>query len=262
MATKSWVIWIIVIVAVIGAGFGGWWWYSHSRVGADEPTSTTSNTQLTVKQGWNFIAFPYNVPSTIANLEIKFGTTIKLEAMYRWSGSTWIDAMGEASVKPGTGYLAYFSQGGTVDLGNTQEVDYKKVEVPLAANEWQLVGKPLLGTVQFRSSSSSSTSYLPYTGLAVKLTDGTTVSTLDAIAKGYIKTPLFLENSNPSYSYVKLYDLSGNSFPDFNGAWVKPLSANVESLVFDTQGQAGSASISRETLETADSGGTVAPSTP
>lgn len=251
MTTRSWVIWIIVLVLVIGAGFGGYWYFfTRGKVSADVETGSAQvNTVLTVKQGWNFVSFPYNTPTTISDLKSKFGATLELTALFRWSGSTWTDVIEEGLVKPGTGYLAYFSTAGTADLGNTGEAGYKKVEVPVVAEQWQLVGKPILNAIQFRSSSSSATDYVPYTGLSVKMKDGTTKNMLEAIAEGYAATSLFLENTNPSYSYLKLYDLSGNLVPDFSAFWFMPKSADVESIAFDSQGEAVDTTITRDSLE-------------
>lgn len=266
MTTKSWVIWIIVLVLVIGAGFGGYWYFfMRGKVSASEEADTTAavNTTMTVQEGWNFVSFPYNTVTTVSAFLTAIGesSTAKVP-IYRWSGSTWVNAEDDGVLKPGTGYLAYFSTGGTIDLGNNGENTYTEAKVPVVANQWQLVGKPILQTVRFRSSSSTSTDMVPYSGLSVEFTDGTTKTMLDAIAEGLVAAPLFMENSNPSYSYLKLYDLSGSTLPDFSAFWFLPKSDNITNIVFSGSGTAGDKSISRDTLESSDTTSTTTPTTP
>lgn len=256
MSTRAWVIWIVVLVLLIGGGFGAYWYFTNIRVSADvassTTTSTTSNTVMTVKTGWNFVSFPYNSVTTVTELQAKLSTSVDLQALYRWNGSTWSDVIAEGLLKPGTGYLAYFSQGTSVDLGDTAQTSYSKAEVPLVANQWQLVGKPLMQNIVYKSSGSSSTEFVPYSDFSVMMADGTTMTVLDAIAKGYISAPLFMENDQPSYSYLKLYDLSSNSVPDFSAFWVLPKSSDVESILFTSDGTSSGTTVSRDNLETGD----------
>jgi len=240
MSTRGWVIWIIVLLVVIGAGFSGYWYFfMRGKVSADTATSSNANysTQMATKQGWSFVAFPYNTVTTVSDLESKLGTSTTLKALYRWSGQAWVDSMKEDSLQPGIGYLAYFSEAATVDLGNTKDTDYKKASI-VAETEWRLVGNPGLWKTQFRSSGSSSSEYIPYTGFSVEMTDGTSMSVLEAIAKGYVATSLFLENNNPSYAYLKLYDLTGSYVPNFSGFWFKTKSDTVAKLTFSSTGEA------------------------
>ena len=250
MTTRGWVIWIIVLLVVIGGGFTGYWYFfMRGKVSADVATTSASySTQMTVKQGWSFAAFPYNTVSTVSELESKLGSSTTLKALYRWSGQAWVNAMKEDSLQPGIGYLAYFSQAATIEMGNTKETDYKKAAV-VAEAEWRLVGNPGLWKTQFRTSGSSSSESIPYTGFAVELSDGTSMSVLEAIAKGYVATSLFLENNNPTYSYLKLYDLSGSYVPNFTGFWFKAKSEKVEKLVFSSTGQAVDATYTNADLE-------------
>jgi len=260
MSTRAWVIWVVVIVAIIGGGFFAYWYFAvRGAVSADVSTDTTNlattatpaNTTITIKEGWNFVSFPYNSVTSVQALQTKLATRTELKGMYRWSGSTWSDVIAENVLKPGTGYLAYFSKAATVDLGTTKETAYKKAEVPLAKG-WQLVGKPIDNTVTFKATGSTSSSFLPHSDFSIKLTDGTTGSMLEAISKGYISAPLFMQNNQSSYSYLKLYDLSGNSVPDFSAFWVMPKSNNVESIIFSTGGSATGTTVSRSSLETGD----------
>ncbi len=239
MTTRGWIIWIIVLLLVIGGGFTGYWFFfMRGKVSADVATSNaTYNTQMTIKQGWSFVSFPYNTVSTVADFESKLGSSTTLKALYRWSGQAWVNALKEDAVQPGIGYLAYFSQAATIDMGNNNQTDYKKASI-VAETEWRLVGNPGLWKTQFKTSGSSSTEFIPYTGFTVELNDGTSLSMLEAIAKGYVATSLFLENNNPTYSYLKLYDLSGSYVPNFTGFWFKSKDDNVERLTFSAAGQA------------------------
>jgi len=261
MSTRAWIIWVIVIVAVIGGGFVAYWYFAvRGSVSADvstgasslTTTATPANTTITIKEGWNFVSFPYNSVESVQALQAKLSAKTELKGMYRWSGSVWSDVIAENVLKPGTGYLAYFSKAATVDLGTTKETDYKKAEVPLVANRWQLVGKPIDKTVNLKATGSTSSSFLPHSDFSIKLTDGTTGTMLEAISKGYISAPLFMQNSQPSYSYLKLYDLSGNAIPDFSAFWIMPKSSNVESIIFSTGGSATGTTVSRSALETGD----------
>lgn len=250
MTTRSWVTWIIVLLLVIGSGFGAYWYFFvRGKVSADVVGSGASyNTQMTIKQGWSFVAFPYNTVKTVSDFESKLGSSTTLKALYSWSGQAWVDAMKADTLQPGIGYLAYFSTAATVEMGNNKETDYKKVGI-VAETEWRLVGNPGLWKTQFKSSGSSSSEYIPYTGFTVELTDGTSMSVLDAIAKGYVSTSLFLENEHPTYSYLKLYDLSGSYVPNFAGFWFKSKSDKVEKLTFSSTGQAVDVTYTREDLE-------------
>jgi len=258
MTAKSWVIWIIVLVLVIGAGFGGYWYFfMRGKVSADvdASASTSETTKMSVKAGWNFVSFPGSI-TTITDIKTKLGTTSTLKALYRYSGGAWVDVLNEGTVRSGVGYLAYFTESADIDLGASVTGSSTNAEVELTSG-WNLVGNPLPYNVQFRSSSSTSTNYIPYTAFSIKLTDGTTGSVLEALSKGYLETPLFLENANPSYSYVNFYDLSGNFVPAFSAFWVKPNSTTVSNLVFSTTGQAVDETITRDSLE----GGTATSST-
>lgn len=262
MTTKSWIIWIVAIALIAGGGFGLYWYLTQAQVGADVETASTSstvttgtgssmatgNTEMTIKKGWSFVSFPYNTVTTVSALETKLGT-IEMDALYSYTGSSWTNALDDGVIKPGAGYIAYFDSAGTIDLGDTGTTNYSKDEYSVTAGQWNLVGVPLLAKIQFRGSGSSATSYVPNSGLSLKMADGSTVTMLDAIAKGYVETPLFMENSDPSYSYVYIYDLVGNFVPSFSAFWLKPISTDVEAVMFNASGTDSKSSISKESLE-------------
>jgi len=244
------------------------YWYLHrASVSASEEgtnisaTSSQSNSTMSVKEGWNFVGFPYNTPNTVSGLLEKIGSTLTMRAIYRWSGQTWIDVAKENVLKPGTGYLAYFDSAGTFDLGDTAAASYPQVVVPVEANRWQMVAVPILDAIAWRGAGASTTEFLPHSGFSVKLTDGGTLSMLEAIQQGLVATPLFLDNQHPNYSYTFLYDLPTENLPSFSAFWFMPKSSTVEGVIFSTQGGAGAAKISKTDLEKgSSSSGT--PSTP
>lgn len=255
MSTRAWVIWIIVIVVLLGGGFGVYWYLHRASVSASEEgtnisaTSSQSNTVMSVKEGWNFVGFPYNTVTTVSDLLTKIGASDTLKAIYRWSGQEWVDVAQENVLKPGTGYLTYFNSAGQIDLGDTGATSYPQVVVPVETDKWQMVAVPILDAIAWRGTGTSTTEFLPHSGFSIKLTDGGTLSMLEAIQQGLVATPLFLDNQHPNYSYTYLYDLTLENLPAFSAFWFLPKSSTVEGVIFSTQGGAGTAKISKTDLE-------------
>lgn len=270
MSSRAWVVWLILVLLIVGGGIGGYFWLQRkSQASADvnvssTDESTTSTTdsastsvatlavhsKLEVKQGWNFIALPYNTVTTITDLNTKAGTATEVKKVYRYSGQAWVEVGQEGgTLKPGTGYLVYFSQAASIELGNTGASSAKAAEVPLTANYWQLVGIPLMYDIKWQESTGTGNTFTPNAGFSVKLKDGTLKSVLVAIKEGYISTPLYLKNELPNYTYARLWEVPQTTLYYNQAFWIKSKSDQVEGLVFVVSGKAVSATVTQAELE-------------
>ena len=274
MTTRSWVLVGAIVFTVVAGGVGYFYWQQSRKVSADIDTSTGNDvtgtsdltavysTKLDLKAGWNFVSFPYNTVATVTDLEARAAGTVTISAIYRYSGAQWVNVKDEGTLKPGTGYLLEVDKAASLDLGDSKEKSYQVVEVPLVANTWQLVGMPLLGEFNFRTDTASQTTFTPSNQISIRYTDGTKKSLLEAIAAEDVATPLLLSNNNPNYSYTKLYDWEGKTLPSHGAIWLIPLKDTVSGIVFDREGIAVDASISRTQLEGTTTTDTSSPSTP
>lgn len=269
MTTRSWVLVGAIVFTVVAGGVGYFYWQQSREVSADIDTSTgndvtgtsdtteTYSTTLTLEAGWNFVSFPYNTVTSVTDLKEYAAGKTTISALYRYSGAQWVNVLEEGTLKPGTGYLIEVDKAATLDLGDTREKSYQIVEVPLVASTWQLVGMPLLGEFNFRTSTTSQTTFTPSSQVSIRYSDGTRKSILEALAAGDIATPLLLSNNNPNYSYINLYDWEGKSLPSHGAMWIYPNSEEVSGIVFDREGTTVDTTISRTELEASTSSSSV-----
>jgi hypothetical protein len=259
---------LVLAILIVGGGIGGYFWLQKRNASADVATNTdateattnvtsvaaATNTKLEVKQGWNFVAFPYNTIATVADLKTKATVvTTEPQKIYRYSGQAWIDVETEGGTfKPGTGYLIYFSQTATIELGNTGAKADVPVGVPLTADTWQLVGIPTIYAIKWQETTGSTTSFTPNTGLSVELTDGAIKNLLEAIKEGYVSAPLYLKNELPNYAYTRLWEVPQTTLYPNLAFWIQSKSSKVKNLIFTTQGKASTTPVTTTEIDTGE----------
>ncbi len=113
-----------------------------SGVGSSVPTNQPF--EITLKQGWNDIGFPFTFPVSIANIEVVAGNPNDVVGPYEFSGQ-WAFPSQVASLKPWHGY-SFLSRSAGVKIairpaspgsGTSREVALRKLSGG-AAPEWAL----------------------------------------------------------------------------------------------------------------------------